>query len=894
MIDFLQFAFLGLGSAAIYALAGQGIVAIHQGSGVINFAHGAMALLAAELFVMFSVDRGLPVIVSIILSVAIVSAVGAGIYALVMRPLQGAAAVVRVVATLGVLAVIQQFVILVFSTDLRFIDSFLPKGRFELGRVALQRDRAALLAFACVMTVALHLLYTRTRFGWATRAAAENRRAASALGYSAATIGILNWAIGGALAGVAGILTLPISGLNVQSLVLLVLPGLAVSLVGGFRSFKVTLVAAIAIGVAQSLITRYVSAPGWSDALPVLVSVVVLASRGSAIPGRDTASQQLPRMGTGRPRPAVVAVATLLFLALVWFTNVSWSARIGATLVWATVALSLVVLMGCAGQISLGQFAFAGIGALVAGRLSSSQSWPFPLAFAGGVLAATLVGLLFALPALRTRGVSLAVITLGLAQAVQNVLFSNTKYTGGTSGTPVGKVSLFGWDIDNFLHSKRYTTVFGLVFIGLAVVTMNLRTGAIGRRMLAVRNNERAAAALGVRVAGVKFFAFGLAAAMAAIAGIFLGFRGSTVRYEEFDIFKSLNVVVFSLIGGIGFVHGAVVAGLMAPGTIISYLLHGNLEHYLVLGGGVLLVVTLILNPNGVADANIHTIKHLGHRLRKKQRVEDAPMNTLEVAVERVEPRVVTAEGVTVRYGGTTAVNALSLTLRPGRIMGLIGANGAGKTSFIDALSGFTPVSDGELRLEGESIGGWDAERRARAGISRTFQSLELFDDMTVRENLLIGTDRVRWSDWCVGMLRPREHVVPAAVQALIERLELGPWLDKRPSEVPFGLRRLLAVARAAGSRPSVLLVDEPAAGLNEIETEHLGSVLRWLADTWGMAILLVEHDVPLVVGISDDIVAMDFGQQIFAGTPSEAVADAAVQSAYLGTPVEVAPVEVG
>ena len=142
-------------------------------------------------------------------------------------------------------------------------------------------------------------------------------------------------------------------------------------------------------------------------------------------------------------------------------------------------------------------------------------------------------------------------------------------------------------------------------------------------------------------------------------------------------------------------------------------------------------------------------------------------------------------------------------------------------------------------------------------------------------------------------MLRPREHAVPAAVQALIERLELGPWLDKRPSEVPFGLRRLLAVARAAGSRPSVLLVDEPAAGLNEIETEHLGSVLRWLADTWGMAILLVEHDVPLVVGISDDIVAMDFGQQIFAGTPSDAVADAAVQSAYLGTPIEVAPVEV-
>lgn len=883
MSELMQYAVLGIGASAIYALAGQGIVAIYQGSGVLNFAHGAMALASAWLYVRFCFDWGWPQPLGMTAAVAVAACGGAVTSVLVMRPLRRAAPLVRVIATLGVLAVIQQLVVLTFGSDLRLVPSSLPQGSWMMGEVRFAHDRLVLLGLAVLGTVALTVFYSRSRFGLATRAAAENRRAASALGWSPERIGAINWALGGALAGLAGILTVPISGLNLEGLVLLVVPALAAALVGGFRSFPLTLLGALGLGVGQSILSRYATTPGLQEALPLLVIVVVLVARGNAIPTRDEEPPRLPRVGRSRPRPTVVGGLGVGLILAVWLASEDSIGALTTTVLLATVGLSLVVLTGLAGQVSLGQVGLAGVGALAAARASFSWHLPFPAAWAFGILVATAVGMVFAIPAVRTRGTSLAVVTMSLALALEKMAFGNQDLVRGQAGTPVDTPHLLGWTIDPLLQPRRYATVAAVLLVALALIVLNARSGSLGRRLLAVRSNERAAAALGISVARVKFFAFGLAASIAASGGVLIGFRGATVRYEPFGVMASINAVVYTIIGGVGYVAGAVVGSLMAPGSIAAFLISGrwDIEHHLALVGGALLILTVVLHPDGIASA-------LGaHLPRVRRAVVDRSESADSAAAARqlapATPLRLTVNELSVTYGAIRAVNEVSFELRPGRVTGLIGANGAGKSTVLDAISGFTPAAGGSLMLEGRPIGEWPAHRRAAAGIGRTFQSLELFEDMTVRENLTTATDRMTWRTWLGGLVRPGADDLSPAAEALIDRLELRPWLDRHPSELPFGRRRLLSVARAAACLPSILLVDEPAAGLNDHETAELGEVLRWLADTWSMAVLLVEHDVGMVAAVSDEIVVLDFGNRIFTGEPDEALADRRVQEAYLG-----------
>jgi sulfate-transporting ATPase len=333
-------------------------------------------------------------------------------------------------------------------------------------------------------------------------------------------------------------------------------------------------------------------------------------------------------------------------------------------------------------------------------------------------------------------------------------------------------------------------------------------------------------------------------------------------------------------------------AALIAPGTLFVYLISdvGGIERWLVLASGVLLIVTLIVNPDGLAESHVRWMQRARRRLGRKRcraaagrGLPRARVVEEHLPVPKVAPVELETSGVTVRYGAGIALDDVSLAVRPGRITGLIGANGAGKTTFIDAVSGFTPVASGAILLNGGAIERWSPDHRARAGMARTFQSLELFDDLTVAENLLVATDRLRWWQWAGGLVRPSRDGFPPATSALIEHLGLGPVLDDRPSELSFGTQRLLAVARAAAADPSVILLDEPAAGLDDRETDELGGVLRWLADERGMGILLVEHHVRLVLSVSDDVVAIDFGRVIFSGSAPEASVDAGLRHAYLG-----------
>jgi sulfate-transporting ATPase len=248
-----------------------------------------------------------------------------------------------------------------------------------------------------------------------------------------------------------------------------------------------------------------------------------------------------------------------------------------------------------------------------------------------------------------------------------------------------------------------------------------------------------------------------------------------------------------------------------------------------------------------------------------------------------VQPRTLTVSDLTVRYGGTTAVDSASLTVSPGRIVGLIGPNGAGKTTLIDAVTGFTRHAGGSIELDGEEIGSWSAVRRARAGLGRSFQSLELFEDSTVLENRRCASDqRDLWS-YARDLVRPVNPPLPAEVVNAIHEFQLEEDLDRVVEDLPYGRRRLLAIARAVATRPSILLLDEPAAGLGDVESAELAHLVRRLADDLGIGVLLVEHDMSFVMAVCDELVVLDFGRQIAQGAPDAIRNDPAVIAAYLG-----------
>ena len=319
-----------------------------------------------------------------------------------MRQLRRASPLARIVATLGVLIVLQAAAVLRYGSVITFVDPELPTTLVEPFGVAISVDRFILLGIAAFFSAALWALYRYSRFGLSTTAVAENQRAASSLALSPDRIATANWALGSALAGVAAILIAPIVQLQVLTMTNLVLAAMAAALVAGFRSFPIAFVAGVGLGVGQSILDRFVTNPtGLADSLPFILIVAWMVIRGQALPLRDYFLQRLPAVGTGRVRPLVVIVAIALTTLVILWVPLRWQDAFVTTFALGLVLLSVVLITGYTGQLSLGQFALGGFGALVAGRLVDVGGWPFLPALLVGALAAIPVGALFALPAVR-------------------------------------------------------------------------------------------------------------------------------------------------------------------------------------------------------------------------------------------------------------------------------------------------------------------------------------------------------------------------------------------------------------------------------------------------------------------------------------------------------------
>ena len=900
--DILRFAILGMGAGAVYGVTALGVVLVYRGSGVVNFAHGAIGMAGAFLFYNER-DAGTPTWQAWLLALGFGALIGAAIHLFVMRPLRRAPAISRLIATLGIFAVLFSWVLQKYGSIPRIVTKLLSVESVEvLPDILIGKDRLVLLAVGVSLTILLAVVYRFTRFGLATTAVAESRRATAAQGISPDVVAAINWALGSMLAVLAAILVVNIAGLSVILLTLLIVPALAAALVGGFRSFPLTMLGGLLIGGLQAEIAwlqtyltqqegHSVTLAGWADSIPFLVIIVVLIVFGRSLPLRGETTERPPAIGAGRVRPAILVPAVAVAVVLIAFTfstsvveSVTTSAALGI------IVLSLVVVTGFTGQLSLAQFALAGIGGWIAAALVANQGAPFEVAAICGVLGAVPVGVLVGLPSLRTRGVNLAVATLGLAVVIQGFVLGNAERTGGITGLDIGEPSLFGLAIDPLHHPERYALVaFGLL-VGAGVLVANLRRGRAGRRLVAVRSNERAAASLGISVFGAKLYAFGLSAAIAACGGLLITFRRPTAVFlPTFSVFESIFVAIYAVIGGIGFVLGSVIGGAVAPGAFVTNLFGVLLDDdaTVQIALGFILLAVLLIVPDGLAS--LPTRFTVAARARRDARGAStkAPEPDLpEAPREPVSPMTLEASDVSVRFGGVDALDGVSLTLHPGEVVGLIGPNGAGKTTLLDAVTGFVRA-EGTIRLGERRVDRLSPRRRARAGIGRSFQTLELFESLTVAENLRVASEPRDRRAYFTDLVRPRRGPLAPTAAAAVREFGLEPDLARLPEELPYGRRRLVAIARAVAAESSVILLDEPAAGLSDDETRELGELIGRLARDWGIAVLLVEHDVGLVLEICDRVVVLDEGRVIAEGPPEKIRHDATVIAAYLGEPVE-------
>jgi branched-chain amino acid transport system permease protein len=663
MQQVLLFVLLGLGSGALIAGIALAVVLTYRGSGVINLATGAVAMLSGYAY--WSLKTGeygtnFGTAPALVITFLFTLLVGALIEFVAFRPLRNASPLAKLVSSLGVLLVAQASMLLAFGTTQKPQPSILPSNTIKVFGSVVPIDRLILAGIVIAIAIALAALYHWSRFGLATRAASENELNAMLGGLSANELALGNTLLASVVAGAIGVLASSVTQLDTVSLPLQVVPALAAALLARLTSFGIACAAGLGIGILNSLIDYFstkswfptdqgVPLPGVKELVAFLIIILAMYVRGATLPGRgELVEQRLPEV----PRPGKLALPaigfTLLCAVALIVLPFDFRQALINSLIGTVMALSLVVITGFVGQISVVQLALAGVAGFTISHLAVDAGIGFPLAPLLGATAAVALGLGTAMSALRVRGVSLAVVTLGATVAIVNFGFINNTWGGGDTGSPVPEPHLFGLDLGprsafRGLDGSLPSPVFGWVALAVTVATClfvaAIRRGNLGERMLAVRSNERAASASAVNVRTVKLIAFGISAFIAGVAGSLYAYNFGSVSANRFDAVTALALIAFAYAGGITLVSGAVFAGLISTEGLVPHALDkwlGINGNWFLLFGGVILLFTLIQHPEGVAGAFYKRL----HRSRRsddseeRERLFKAPSSTPEPAAE--------------------------------------------------------------------------------------------------------------------------------------------------------------------------------------------------------------------------------------------------------------------
>jgi len=576
------------------------------------------------------------------------------------------------------------------------------------------------------------------------------------------------------------------------------------------------------------------------------------------------------------------------------------ASTLGLGACYAVAALSLNLVMGYAGQISLGHFALVGVGSFTTGVLTSADrlALPFALALPAAALAGAAVAFLVGLPALRLRGLYLAIATIGFAYAMERSIFRARELTGGSSGVEVPR------PIVGSFTFQRASDYLGVLLVLLALVWLvdrNVTRTRLGRAFRAVKASEPVASSFAVDVGRHKLLAFVLSGAMAGIAGAMYGPLVGTVSASSFDYELSLLLVVIVVIGGLGSRPGVVAAAILyaeLPRLLIGIFGEGLRGWDLVLGAaGLMLAVRN--HPGGVAEA----IQHRRERRRAAADRREGEQPAMPRLPEMPRPpvrgtRPVAADqpvldvrDLTVRFGGIRAVDEASLTVARGTIAGLIGPNGAGKTTLFNAVSGLVPIDGGRIRLLGRDVTEMPPHARAAAGMGRTFQGIGLAKDLSILENLLLAQHAV--AEYSVaealtglGRVGATERELRGRAQEALVALGFERDADTPVRLLSHGQQRIVELGCVLMSAPDLVMLDEPSAGMAPGAAENLAVRLRDIRDQLGRTVLLIEHNVPLVLDVCDSLTVLSSGRVIASGSVDEVSRHGDVVSAYLGEAV--------
>ena len=1017
--QFALYLLLSIPLVGAYLMFGVGAVVVFRASKVLNLALGAMAVLPAYL-VYSMVKAGLPTLVALPLGVAAGALLGVVVERLFIRPLARQGPTAQTVGTVAVFGLVVALVAQIYGSGSMQAPQIFPSGGITVAGALLRWGQIGTFAVGLICLAGCLALLKYTRIGLAMRGAAENPTAAALMGVNPLRMARLAWALGGGLAGLAGILLAAVTSLNPYSLSLQMLPGFVAALIGGLGSVVGALIGAFVVGGVEGLVPAFALIPGLRSisgqvGIPQLVltivALVVMFTRGKrfsqagesgplgrveqAAPVHSAFDpERLPRRGGRKRLGRFVLLAALLAWPFAgipgWFPIDRFSLLGDANQAgeYFLVAASLVLLTGWVGQISLAQAAFVGIGAFGTATVASHVSLPFPTGLLVGAALGGGTAALLGLVALRVRGLYLAVGTLIFAWMCDSYLFVVPWFTSHSSfnAPKVGKAGTFPF----FDFTDRRTFYFVILAVSSLVAfgLLNLRDSKTGRAFTAIRGSETAAAAFGIDVRRTKLLAFILAGGIAGLAGNLIITNQNVVVPDSFNLQTSLLFLAIAVVGGLRSLGGAVSASVVFAGLDELFFRVPSLGRYLQLVSAVLLAVVLLVYPGGLAAIPV-SVRNLPHRMQRLRseldvvgrrlgaalaalddrlpahitersarlvgavaeraaalgRLLPAPVSSRSARpLRRFTPLVATVESlaaaaaaapadvstnghkaedttaepaalrplaadraadhalpagpplsasnITVQFGGLTAVDNVSLEVGKGQIVGLMGPNGAGKTTLFNAVSGLNSPTSGRVRLYGEDVTKLPPHQRAARGLARTFQVIQLFPELTVFDNLMIAThvhnptgpwSHITLTAGAVGA----ESAAEETCRRVISYLGLEDIADRGAAGLPFGTLRLVEFARAMVTGAPLVMLDEPASGLDDTETARFADVLRRVRDELELSILLIEHDVHMVTSVSDYIYVIDRGKPIADGTPAAIRANANVQAAYLGKPTE-------
>jgi ABC-type branched-subunit amino acid transport system ATPase component/ABC-type branched-subunit amino acid transport system permease subunit len=900
---------IGAMTGLTYAVLAAGLVLVYRATRVVNFAHGELGALGAAALALLVLDHDWNFFAALAAVLVAGAAVGAAVELLVVRRLFHAPRLVLLVATIGVaqLLFVCQALLPGVERSAPYpspLDRTLSLGGFTLGS-----PHFMVLALVPATVGGLTVFLGRTPYGLAIRAAAENPDRAELAGISTRRISTMVWVLAAVLAVMTAVLVNPLRGtiVGLPAVALgpsLLLRALAAALLGRMTSLPRALAGGVVVGVVEAVIFTNSGSPGVVDAVlfVAVLGLVLLQHNESDGGGLPTASAARPvperlrgiwwvRRSGALAGAAGLALAALLPLVV---TSPSQTFALSRMLLFALIGLSVTVLTGWAGQLSLGQFGFVGLGAFVTAGLTG-RGVPFLSAVGYGVVAGVVAALLIGFPALRVRGLFLAVTTLGFAVAARTWLFEQPVFLGTDTVAFVPRPTVVGLDLTS---QRSYYYLCLVALVGSVVVVARLRASGIGRCIIATKDNESAAASFAVSPALAKLTAFAVAGGLAALgggllAGLFVQFNAPTFGPEA-----SLQLVAMVVIGGLGSVAGPLLGAVYVVGLPALLGASGTVA---LLTSSIGLLLLLLYLPSGLVGV-VHAardalLRRLDARAAAAPEGRPAPRppaalaaaSSARAALPGTDAPALLVRDACVRFGGREALRDVSVRADQGEIVGLIGTNGAGKSTLMNVVSGFVRPASGTVEIFGQDVTGWPPHLRAELDVGRVFQDARLFGGLTVTETVQVALeprDRSQLVPSLLGLppsLRS-ERAKRAEAAEHIAFLGLGRYADAYLSELSTGTRRIVEMCCLLAQGSRLLLLDEPTAGVAQRETEAFGPLLQRIRRELDATIVLIEHDIPLMMSVSDRVYCLAAGTVIAEGVPQEVRDHPAVVAAYLGT----------